>query len=110
MASFKSHSFEEGGEGATRFPVWARKAKTAVLEVPGANGDIVQRFGRKSDTLALIATCTAAELAALSGDVGSTGTLSYAYDTRTAYLDSIDTPHEVLADHDIFTVTLNFIG
>jgi hypothetical protein len=80
-ASFKSHSFKEGGEGATRFPVWNRKAKSAVLELPGANNDIIQKFGRKSDTLALLATCTKSQLDTLFGDVGSTGSLIFHYGT-----------------------------
>ena len=47
MASFKSHSWEEGGNGNTTFSVWASKARTAVLDLPGANADIIQKFGRK---------------------------------------------------------------
>lgn len=107
MASFRGHSFEEGGEGAKSFAVWSRKAKSAVLEVPGANNDIVQRFGRKSDTLSLLGTCTKAQLDALYGDVGESGSLIYHYGTATAYLDSID-GHEVI-DADLYVATMNFI-
>lgn len=109
MASFKGHTFAEGAEGSTRFPVWERRARTAILEVPGANGDIVQTFGRASDRLALTATCTQAELDALYADVGSSGTLIYHYDSRTAYLESISGPHELLTA-DLYAVTLNFVG
>lgn len=108
MASFKSHSFEEGGSGASQFPVWARKARTAVLDLPGANTDIIQRFGRKSDTLALLGTCTLSQLNALRGDVGSSGSLTYHEGTFSAYLDSISDPHEMLTA-DLYVVTLNLI-
>ena len=109
MASFRGHSFSEGGGGAATFPVWERKSKKALLEVPGANGDILQKFGRNSDTLPMPATCTQSQLNALYADVGSSGTLVYHYDTRTAYLDSISGPHEILT-LDKYVVTLNFIG
>lgn len=108
MASFKGHSFSEGGAGATTFPVWARKSKRAILEVPGADSDIIQKFGKNSPTLALLATCTKSELGTLDGDVGTTGSLVYHYGTYTAYLDSIDGPHEMLTA-DKYVVTLNFI-
>lgn len=108
MASFRSHNFSEGGEGAKTFPVWVRKAKLAVLEVPGANADVVQRFGRKSDTLSLLATATKAELDALAADVGLSGSLIYHYGTFTAVLESIDGPHEVLTA-DKYVATLNFV-
>lgn len=108
MASFRSHSFHEGGEGTNRFPVWSRRAKVAILEIPGANSDTVQDFGRKSDTLALLITCSADELTALYADVGQTGTLSYSLGDDSAYLQSIE-PHEVLADRDTYVATLSFI-
>jgi hypothetical protein len=60
MASFRSHGFKEGAEGAGTFPVWHRKARSAILDLPGSNEDIIQRFGRKSDTLGMLATVTAA--------------------------------------------------
>ena len=107
-ASFRGHNLAEGGSGATTFPVWARKAKSAILEVPGANEDVIQTFGRKSDTLALPITCTKAELDALYGDVQKTGTLIFHYGSFTAYLDSIDTPSETLAE-DHYTLILNFV-
>jgi hypothetical protein len=78
-----------------------------VLDLPGANEDIVQRFGRKSDTLSMLATVTASELLALSNDVNQSGSLVYHYGTFTAYLDSIDA-HEIL-DADLYAVTLTFI-
>lgn len=106
-ASFRSHNFKEGAEGASTFPVWQRKARSAILDLPGANEDIVQRFGRKSDTLSLLATVTASELSALYGDVGSTGSLVFHYGTFTAYLDAID-GHEIL-DADLYAVTLQFV-
>src|SRR5262249_16066069 len=109
MASFKGHSWDEGGEGATHFPIWGRKGRLAVLDVPGANGDVIQKMGRKSDTLAVLATCTQSEPDALYGDVGTSGSLVFSYDTRTAVLDSIDGPHEVLTSGR-FVVTLNFLG
>lgn len=108
MGSFRGHSWKEGGEGASRFPVWERKARTAILDLPGADNDVVQTFGRKSRTLAMLVTVTAAELAALDGDVGRTGTLVFHYETCSAYLDSITGPHEILA-MDKYTVTLNLI-
>jgi hypothetical protein len=108
MASFRSHTFEEGGMGNTTFPVWARKARSTVLDLPGANNDIIQRFGRKSDTLAMLVTMTKSELDALYGDVNSSGSLVYHYGTFTAYLDSISDPHEVLAG-DLYVCTLNFL-
>lgn len=108
MASFKSHSFKEGGEGTNRFPVWARKSKRAIVEIPGSNADIIQKFGRNSATLALLATCTKSELDTLDSDIGSTGSLVYHYGTYSAYLDSIDGPHEVSVV-DKYVVTLNFI-
>ena len=108
MGSFRSHQFAEGGEGHTEFPVWARKSKRAIIEIPGASGDIIQKFGRNSATLALLATCTKAQLDALDGDVGSSGSLVYHYGTYTAYLDSIDGPHEIMAK-DKYVVTLNFV-
>ena len=107
MASFRSHAFEEGAEGAGTFPTWARKARSAVLDLPGANEDIIQRFGRKSDTLSLLGTATAAELAALNGDVGSSGSLVFHYGTYTAYLDAIDA-HEIHTA-DLYAITLSFI-
>jgi hypothetical protein len=106
-ASFRSHSFKEGAEGASTFPVWQRKARSAILDLPGANEDIIQRFGRKSDTLGLLVTATGSELSALYGDVGSTGSLVYHLGTYTAYLDSID-GHEII-DADLYAATLNFI-
>ncbi len=109
MASFRSHSFSEGGSGASTFPIWERKSKRGILEIPSANGDIIQKFGRSSDTIALLATCTQSELNTLYADVGSSGTLVYHYDTRTAYLDSISGPHEILTE-DKYVVVLNFIG
>jgi hypothetical protein len=105
--SFKSHGFLEGAEGAHTFPIWARKAKSAILEVPGANQDTIQTFGRKSDTLAELVTVTKAQLDALNGDVGTVGSLVFHYGTFTAYLDSID-GHEILAA-DKYAVVLNFI-
>jgi hypothetical protein len=107
MASFRSHSFAEGAEGAGTFPVWHRKARSAILDLPGSNEDIIQRFGRKSDTLGMLATVTGSELAALYGDVGSTGSLVYHLGTYTAYLDDID-GHEIV-DADLYAVNLSFI-
>lgn len=108
MASFRSHTFKEGAEGNLTYPVWTRKARSAILDLPGANEDIIQRFGRKSDTLALRVTCTKSELDALYGDVGLTGTLVYHYGSFSAYLDSIDGAHEVLVA-DLYPATLSFI-
>lgn len=108
MGSFRGKTFKEGGGGATAFNVWQRKSKNAVLEIPGKDGDVIQSFGRKSDTLSLLVTVTASQLADLYGQVDRSGSLVYHYDTRTAYLESID-GHEILTA-DLYVVTLNLLG
>jgi hypothetical protein len=63
--------------------------------------------GASRDTLGMLATVTSSELAALYGDVGSTGSLVYHLGTYTAYLDDID-GHEIV-DADLYAVNLSFI-
>lgn len=106
--TFRSHTFLAGGENVQSFPTWARKARTAVLDLPGANNDVVQTFGRKSDTMSLQVNVTASELSALMGDVGSTGTLVLAFGSYTAYLDSIDGVAKYYG-LDLYTASLSFI-
>lgn len=108
MASFRGHSFREGGNGNTTFPVWSRNAQIAVLDVPGANTSIVQRFGRVSDRVGILATMTGAELNTIMGDVGQSGSLSFHWGSFTAVLENIDGAQETLTA-DLYTATLNFI-
>ncbi len=108
MASFRGHAMHEGGNGNTSFPVWSRKARTAVLDLPGANNDIVQRLGRKSDTLEVVVTVTASQLDALMGDVGQSGSLVFHAGTFTALLDGISGAEEKLTA-DLYTISLSFI-
>ena len=107
-ASFRGHSFAEGGLGATTFPAWSRKARLAVLDLPGATADVVQRLGRKSDTLSITATMTAAQLDALMADVDVSGTLIYHYGSYTAVLESISDARGIL-DADLYVASLTFV-
>jgi hypothetical protein len=94
MASFRGSNFKEGAEGAGTFPVWHRKARSAILDLPGANED-------------MLATVSGSELAALYGDIGQSGSLVYHLGTYTAYLDDID-GHEIV-DADLYAINLSFI-
>lgn len=103
MASFKGIDFSERGENAQTFPAWRRKAESSVVL------NTVQTSGITADTLSLKIRCTKAQLASLYGAVGTAGSLVYSYGTRTAFLDEISDPQEVLVSGKYFA-TLSFIG
>jgi hypothetical protein len=108
MASFDGATFKERGS-PQMFPTWSRKADSSVTHIPGGNVNVIEDSGLTADRLSLGIRCTGAELAALYGKVGKVGTLVIASGSRSAYLDELDGPAEVLASGKYFA-TLKFIG
>ena len=101
-------TFKERGSPPT-FPTWGRKAEASTTHIPGGNKNVIQSSGLSADRLSLGIRCSAAELVALYAKVDTTGTLVMAWGNRSAYLEEIDGPAEVLASGKYF-VTLKLIG
>lgn len=104
MASFAGADFDERGENAQFYPTWAREAEHTLTRT-----GVIQVSGVSTDTLALTIRCTASQLSALRGKVGSVGSLVFSGGTRSAFLKDISNPREILASGKYFA-TLNFIG
>jgi hypothetical protein len=109
MASFGGATFKERGQNAQTFPTWSRKADSAATHVPGGNVTVIETSGLAADRLSLGIRCSGAELTALYAKVDTIGTLIFSGGTRSAYLDEIDGPAEVLASGKYFA-TLKLIG
>jgi len=109
MASYASHNFEERGSSGLSNPGWDRKFSTVVKIIP--NGEpVVQAVGADVPRLAMPIRCSAAQLAALYGDVdGDTHDLVWSRGTDTALLEAIDTPTEVLPGKDYYFTVLHLI-
>lgn len=106
MASFKGITFGERGNNAQTFPRHRRSAVASVLHTLDG-GNRVQHSGRSADTLSLPIRCTEPQLDSLYSAVATSGSLSYSGGSRMAFLQAVD-PQEVLADRDVFFVTLEF--
>lgn len=110
MASFAGVSFVESGDGPGQyFPTFDRHADISVHHVVGGNTNIIQTSGLTVDKLALAIQCTKAQHNSLRSAVGTTGTLSYSYGTRTAFLEAVESPR-VVRSNDLYLMTLKFIG
>lgn len=109
MGSFNSHNFSERGDGGLFFPAKTREQQIEVRHIPGGNKNVIQDGGRQAEQIELEIYCTTAELSALYGDVGSSASLVYSYETRTAYLRSITDAREIKSLGKYFA-KLTFVG
>lgn len=109
MASFGSNTFKERGENAQFFPLFGRKAEISITKIDGGDRVLIQSAGLGEERMDLAIRCTASELAALKNAVDTTKTLTWSGGTRSAYLEAVDSPREVLASGKIFA-TLKLIG
>lgn len=108
MPSFGSATFLERGDGTT-YPAKNREQQIEVRHVPGSNTNVIQDGGRAAEQITLPVYLTSSELAALYSAVGTSATLTYSYETRSAYLKSVADAREIRAK-GVYFATLNLIG
>lgn len=108
MASFGGATFKERGSPQL-FPTWSRKAVASVTHVDGGNKNVIQTSGQAADRLSLQIRCTEAELNALYAKVNQVGTLVFSRGSRSAYLEEVADPQEIVASGNFFA-TLKLIG
>jgi len=109
MASFGSNTFKERGESAQYFPLFGRKAETTVTHIDGGSRNVIQSSGVQADRLSLNIRCTLTELNNLIAAIDTVKNLTWSGGTRSAYLEEVESPKEILAKAKYFT-TLKLIG
>lgn len=109
MASYAGDNFEERGSAGYDSPGFDKKHITVTKIIPGGS-PVVQSIGADVSRLAMPIRCSAAELAALKGDVdGSAHTLVWSGGSDSALLESVGTPTEVKPGEDYYFAVLSFI-
>lgn len=106
MASFNGASFKEGPASEFAHP----SAKAAyTLRTAAGGGQVVDFSGQIERSVSVTALCTAAEVTALRGKVGSTGTLALGAGSYGAcLLEAVGKPSEVLIS-GTYRVALRFL-
>ena len=108
MSSFDGVTIAERGAGAANFPIWQKRGLAVIKKIPGGDVNVIQTIGVDLPRLAMPARVTAAQLTALYGKVGVSGSLVFSYETTTALLESIE-GEEISAGKDTYMVTLTFV-
>jgi hypothetical protein len=108
MGSFDGAGFSERG-APPQFQVWSKGGTVAIKKIPGGSNNVIQKIGVDLPRLALVVKATSAQLTALYGKVGVSGSLVFGYETATATLESIDSVAEQGAGKDVYFATLNLI-
>jgi len=108
-ATFGNLTFKERGENAQFFPLFGRKAENTVTHIDGGSRNVIQSSGLQADRLSLSIRCTLTELNNLIAAIDTVKTLTWSGGTRSAYLEEVENPREILAGGRYFA-TLKFIG
>ena len=108
MSSFDGVTIGERGSGGQSFPIWQKRGLAVVKHIPGGDVNVIQVIGFDLPRMSMPARVTAAQLTALYGKVGVSGSLVFSYETTTALLESIE-GEEISAGKDTYMVTLTFV-
>ncbi len=109
MASFDGNTFEEAGSGGYSVPGFDAPYLFVVKKLAGSDDNVIQKIGADVQRLAMPVRCTAAELSALQGARGDTGTLDWSGGSDSVFLANVGTPVEVRPGEDVYFVTLSFM-
>ena len=111
MASFNSHSFKELLDGGSSFsaPEGDTTINYTVYHIPGGGTNVMVNLGANEQNFELPFSCTASQLSALQGDVGSSHTLVWHKGSTTAVLVGVNQvkKHTIL---DYYRGTLKFVS
>lgn len=105
-ASFGGVTFLE--RGSNSYPGWESSVDITEIQIPGGS-PVLMTGGFKARKIALNIRCTAAQYTALLALVGTSGTLTIAYGSATAILQSVSSPVEVTKTAGLWFATLNLL-
>ena len=94
--------------GSSGYAGWESSVDVTEIQIPGG-APVLQTGGSKARRIALPVRVTTAQYTALLGKVGDSGTLSIAYGSVTAILESISSVSEITKTDGLWFCTLNLI-
>lgn len=106
-ASFAGATFLEAPSG-DGYASWDKRMLTLTRQRVGDEAT-VSHIGLDVQRATIAGLVTAAELAALWGQVGESGSLVMDWETHDAVLESIDPPLRAEVGGDLFQITMHFI-
>jgi hypothetical protein len=107
--SFDGSTYDPLSDGSSIYPVWSKAGIAVVKKIPGGSKNVIQKIGVGLPRMALPIKGTRAQMDALLGKVGDSGTLIFPYETCVARLESMEPPTSIGIGNDLYTSVLNLI-
>ena len=108
MASFASATFDELSNDH-EYAVWSKQGIAVIKKIPGGDKNVIQKIAVDLPRMTMPIKGTAAQITALYGKVGDSGTLIFSYETCTARLERMEPPQSIGIGNDLYASALSFI-
>lgn len=107
--SFAGAAFRQLSDGQGRYAVWAKTGGFIIKKIPGGDKNVIQKFAPAFPRMTMPITGTAAQMVALQGKVGDSGSLIFHFETATARLLLMSEPVSIGIGNDLYFSSLTFI-